>query len=182
MPNPMRRPRLRRFAREEDGNAAVEFVLMTPILLLVAVGAFYMLSLVSLYNTLYSSTYRAARYLSVEGEYLSSWEGEAQAAARRFIANEFETQQSRNVWLNYGDNRNWTVSVTLSSPKPRCAGRSQGNRAFEVQDVRFTIDTVMELSADKVPIISQVVSRGQPLRMAIRHTSFLECGQGEMKE
>ena len=158
------------------------FVTATVILLLVAVGAFYMLSLISLYNTLYASTYRAARYLSVEGEYLSSWEGEAQAAARQFISSEFETQQSRNVWLNYGDNRNWTIYVRLSSPKPRCAGVSQSDRALQIQDVSFTIDAGLELSADKVPIMGQVVGHGQPLRMVTRHTSFLECGQGELKE
>ena len=182
MPRAIMPDRLRRFRREDEGNAAVEFVLMTPILLLVAIGAFYILSLISLYNTLYTSTYRAARYLSVEGEYLSSWEGEAQAAARQFIAGEFETQQSRNIWLNTGSNNNWTIYVRLSSPKPQCAGASQGDRALQIQDVSFTIDAGLELSADQIPIISQVVSRGQPIRLVTRHTSFLECGQGELKE
>ena len=173
---------LRRFQREEDGNAAVEFVLMTPILLLVTVGAFYLLSLISLYNTLYTSAYRAARYVSVEGPYLRSWEGDAQAAAKRFITDEFRTQQADNVWLKYGENGNWTIDVRLSSPKPRCAGQPGSAGILPFRDVRFTLDAGLELSADKVPIISQVVSRGQPVRMAIRHTSFLECGQGELKE
>ncbi len=182
MPRAMIPRRLRRFGREDEGNAAVEFALLTPLLLLVAVGAFYMLSLISLYNTLYASTYRAARYLSVEGDYLSSWEGEAQGAARQFIANEFETQQSNNIWLKYGENRNWAVYVRLSSPKPRCAGTSQSDRALQVQDVTFTIDAGLELSADQIPMMNQVVGRGQPIRMVTRHTSFLECGQGELKE
>ena len=130
MPRAMMPERLRRFGGEDQGNAAVEFVLMTPILLLVAVGAFYMLSLISLYNTLYTSTYRAARYLSVEGEYLPSWEGAAQDAARRFIVDEFERQQSDNVWLKYASAS--TLNVRLSSPKPQCAGGSQGDRALQI--------------------------------------------------
>ncbi|MCW5851443.1 MAG: pilus assembly protein [Anaerolineae bacterium] len=180
MPRAMMPERLRRFGGEDQGNAAVEFVLMTPILLLVAVGAFYMLSLISLYNTLYTSTYRAARYLSVEGEYLPSWEGAAQDAARRFIVDEFERQQSDNVWLKYASAS--TLNVRLSSPKPQCAGGSQGDRALQIQDVSFTLDAGLELSDVNIPVVKQVLGRGQPIRMVTRHTSFLECGQGELKE
>ena len=181
MPQRLRLPaRARRFGREDEGNAAVEFVLLTPLLLLVAGGAFYMLSLISLYNTLYTSTYRAARYLSVEGEYLPSWEGDAQAAARRFIADEFETQQANNVWLKYSTAS--TLAVRLSSPKPRCAGASQSDSALQIQDVSFTIDAGLELSDVNIPVLKQVLGGGQPIRMVTRHTSFLECGQGELKE
>src|SRR5262249_46176178 len=157
--------------RENEGNTAVEFAVMTPLLLFVAIGAFYVLSLISVYNTLYSATYRAARLLSVEGPYLSGWGrgGEAQQAAQRFVADQLQSQQAQNVWTTSCRGR-CSLNVVLSSDngpnqKPdKCAGTSEG-QPFNIQDVAFGVETRLDLDPSQIVVIKEFWPKNTPLTL-----------------
>jgi Flp pilus assembly protein TadG len=177
--------RLRRFLREREGTAAIEFVLLMPLLLLVIIGGMYLWSLASLHNTLNTAAYRAARYLSVEGPYLEEW-ADAQRLARGMIGREIEEQQvsgsGTNIWLQglRPEDIPSVFRVEVSDERPECAGAGGGADA-DPNSFTFTVTANLSLPALPVPLISRNILGERQLTIRTRHVSFLECGQAELE-
>jgi len=177
-------PNLTRFLREREGTAAVEFVLLMPLLLIIAIGGMYLWSLVSLQNTLSTSAYRAARYLSVEGYYLDDWQGEGQPIADRFIRGELQEQQINNIWLNNPDAVQLQVDLLDSNggrSKPECAGQT-GGAGGNPADFTFTVSASLRMPLPLPRLLSTDPNPDQRLTIRSNHVSFLECGQTELSE
>lgn len=173
--------RLVAFGREREGVAAVEFALLAPLVLVVVFGGLYLWFLFTLQDSLSASTYRAARYVSVEGEYLGQWPQDVEALTRDMVARDMARQQGRNLWLQakpgegYSLDDNLTVRVfdADGNPlvfKPACTGRGGGVGGGTRFD--FAIETRLAL-----PTIFLPTQGDKRLTLTARHVSYLECGQ-----
>lgn len=173
--------RLTAFVREREGVAALEFALLTPLLLFVVFGGLYLWFLYSLQDTLSASTYRAARYVSTEGEYLNTWPVDVEHVTRDLVLRDMGRQQGRNLWLQakpgegYSLDDNLTVRVfdADGNPlvfKPACTGRGGGVGGGTRFD--FAIETRLAL-----PTIFLPTQGDKRLTLTARHVSYLECGQ-----
>ncbi|MCW5880783.1 MAG: pilus assembly protein [Anaerolineae bacterium] len=175
--------RLVAFGREREGVAAVEFALLAPLVLVVVFGGLYLWFLFTLQDSLSASTYRAARYVSVEGEYLGQWPQDVEALTRDMVARDMARQQGRNLWLQARAEDGYVMAdqVTVrvydadGNPlgfKPACTGRGGDGGSGGRSRFDFAIETRLALPAIFVPTLGE-----KRLILTARHVSYLECGQ-----
>ena len=175
--------RLAAFGREREGVAAVEFALLAPLVLVVVFGGLYLWFLFTLQDSLSASTYRAARYVSVEGEYLGQWPHDVEVLTRDMVVRDMERQQGRNLWLQARAEVGYVMAdqVTVrvydadGNPlgvKPACTGRGGDGGSGGRPRFDFAIEARLALPAIFVPTLGE-----KRLTVTARHVSYLECGQ-----
>lgn len=168
----------RAWLREERGSAVVEFAILMPLVLVMVIGGFYLWFMASAHNSLSGSAYRAARYLSVQGERLEA--GLWPSTAARIIAEDVADQQRRNVWLaGYGADVEAAVrnNLRVRVTKPQnCTG--EGVSTFD--DVEFTVTAELPLAPEATLGAMFGGLRSRQLKLTVAHTSFLECGQSPL--
>lgn len=181
------------FWRERDGSAPIEFSLMLLVILPTIFGGIYLWFLYSLQSNLSASVYRAARYVSTEGEYMRVWPNDPLFASRTVILRDIRSQVGRNVWLQPEASDNYEISnpdtlrvrlydangLPLSS-KPKCTGDKQPTDDPNVRDrYDFAIDAQLALPPIRLPIVSNFIG-DRRLTISARHVSYLECGQSPL--
>lgn len=173
------------FLREREGTAAVEFTLLTLFILLpLTIGGLYLWNLVALHNTLSTSAYRAARYVSVESGYIdgAQWESQVNAFVRRVVADELTAQQEKNPWLEGITPQDLTVQVVdFRRPKPQCTGGRDGEGAPDPTQFTFAVQADLKLPiAPLLPILKHDILKDRPLTLHAKRVSYLECDQSRL--